>query len=354
MVGQVTDSLKQGNLKPSAYCIRILTCTKDSKEDQELKTRLTERLKIKYPIIQSPMAWVSYPPLVAAVSEAGGLGILAGGRMTPEELRQAIREVREFTDKPFGVNVTATSPRIVELAQVMCEERIAVASYGKGSPQPILAKCKPEGIVCMPTIGALSHLKKAEADGADAVIVQGLEAGGHCSFVGTIVLVPLVASEAKIPMAAAGGFCDGKGLVAALALGAEAMAMGTRFILTQESPVPLHIKQRLLQATEEDTIVTSLVTGILCRGLRGKIVDLLEEKGMEALGVPKDLLGHTAWGALRQRAAWVEGDAEMGFTPCSQVVGRIDDIPTCKELIERVMREAEEVLARIESRFVKQ
>ena len=111
MVGQVTDSLKQGNLKPSAYCIRILTCTKDSKEDQELKTRLTERLKIKYPIIQSPMAWVSYPPLVAAVSEAGGLGILAGGRMTPEELRQAIREVREFTDKPFGVNVTATQPQ---------------------------------------------------------------------------------------------------------------------------------------------------------------------------------------------------------------------------------------------------
>lgn len=274
--------------------------------------------------------------------------------MNPEELRQATREVRELTDKPFGVNVTATSPMIVELSQVMFEERIAVASYGRGNPRPILEKCKPAGIVCMPTIGALSHLKKAEADGADAVIVQGLEAGGHCSFVGTMVLVPLMASKAKIPVAAAGGFCNGKGLVAALALGAEAMAMGTRFILTQECPVPLHIKQRLLQATEEDTIVTPLVTGTRCRALRSKIVDLLEEKGVEALGAPKDLIAHAAWGALRQRAAWVEGDAEMGFTPCGQVVGQIDDIPTCKELIERVMREAEEVLASIESHFGKQ
>lgn len=314
-----------------------------------MKTRLTELLKIKYPIIQSPMAWVSYPPLVAAVSEAGGLGILGGGRMTPEELRQAIREVRERTDKRFGVNVTATSPMIDELSQVMLEERIAVASYGRGNPRPVLEKCKPAGIVCMPTIGALSHLVKAEADGADAVIVQGLEAGGHCSFVSTMVLAPLVATKAKIPVAAAGGFCDGKGLVAALALGAEAMAMGTRFILTQECPVPAHIKQRLLQATEEDTIVTPLVTGMRCRGLRSKIVDLLEDKGEKALGVPQDSLGHAIWGALRQRAAWVEGDAEMGFTPCGQVVGQIDDFPTCKELIERVMREAEEVLARINS-----
>jgi len=314
-----------------------------------MKTRLTELLKIKYPIIQSPMAWVSYPPLVAAVSEAGGLGILGGGRMTPEGLRQAIREVRERTDKRFGVNVTATSPMIDELSQVMLEERIAVASYGRGNPRPVLERCKPAGIVCMPTIGALSHLVKAEADGADAVIIQGLEAGGHCSFVSTMVLAPLVASKAKIPVAAAGGFCDGKGLVAALALGAEAMAMGTRFILTQECPVPSHIKQRLLQATEEDTIVTPLVTGTRCRGLRSKIVDLLEDKGEKALGVPQDSLGHAIWGALRQRAAWVEGDAEMGFTPCGQVVGQIDDFPTCKELIERVMREAEEVLARINS-----
>ena len=319
-----------------------------------MKTQLTELLKIKYPIIQSPMAWVSYPPLVAAVSEAGGLGILGASRMTPEELRQTIREVREGTDKPFGVNITATTPMTDEMAQVILEERVAVASYGRGNPQPLLERCKPAGIVCMPTIGALSHLVKAEADGADAVIIQGLEAGGHCSFVGTMVLAPLVASKAKIPVAAAGAFCDGKGLVAALALGAEAMAMGTRFILTQECPVPLHIKQRLLQATEEDTIVTSLVTGTRCRALRSKIVDLLEGKREEALGVPEDFYGHATWGHLRQRAAWVEGDAEMGFMPCGQVLGRIDNIPTCKELIESIMNEAEEVLARVNSRFSEQ
>ena len=316
-----------------------------------MKTRLTELLKIKYPIIQSPMALVSLPPLVAAVSEAGGLGIVGAGSMTPEELRQTIHEVRERTDKTFGVNVTANNPMIDEIAQVILEEKVAVASYGRGNPRPILERCKPAGIVCIPTIGALSHLAKAEADGADAVIIQGLDAGGHCSFVGSAVIVPLVASRANVPVAAAGGFGDGKGLVAALALGAEAMAMGTRFILTQESPVPLNIKQRLLQATAEDAVVTPLVTGTRCRGLSNKLVDLLEEEGEEALEVPKSSFDHSTWGNQRMRASWVEGDTEMGFMPCGQVVGRLDDIPTCKELIERIMNEAEEVLAGVNSRF---
>ena len=318
-----------------------------------MKTRLTNLLKIKYPIIQSPMAWVSFPPLVAAVSEAGGLGIVGAGRLTPEELRQTIHEIRERTDQTFGVNVTANNPMIDEIVQVIIEEKVAVASYGRGNPRLILERCKPAGIVCMPTIGALSHLVKAEADGADAVIIQGLDAGGHCSFVGTTVIVPLVASRANVPVAAAGGFCDGKGLVAALALGAEAMAMGTRFILTQECPVPLNIKQRLLQTTEEDTVVTSLVTSTRCRGLRNKLIDLLEE-GKETLEVPKSSFDHSLWGFQRMRASWIEGDTEMGFMPCGQVVGRLDDIPTCKELIERIMNEAEEVLAGVNSRFSQQ
>lgn len=274
--------------------------------------------------------------------------------MTPEELRQAIREVRERTSKPFGVNVHAASQQIDELVEVMIEERVAIVSYGRGNPRPILERCKQAGIVCMPTIGALSHAVRAAEDGADAVIAQGLEAGGHCSYVATMVLVPMVAGSLRIPVAAAGGFCDERGLVAALALGAEAVAMGTRFILTQECPVPLQIKQRLLQATEGDSEITSLVTGTRCRGLRSKIVDLLEEKGEESLDVPKDLLSHGVWGTMRMRAAFVEGDAEMGFVPCGQVVGRIDDIPTCKELIEGIVRRAEEVSAGIRGRFRQQ
>lgn len=316
-----------------------------------MRTRLTELLKIKYPIIQSPMAWVSYPPLVAAVSEAGGLGILGAGRMTPDELRRAIREVREHTKNPFGVNVTATSPIIDQFAEVVVEEKVPVASYGRGNPRPILQQCQPEGIVCMPTIGAVSHAVKAEQDGADAVIAQGLEAGGHCSYIATMVLVPLVVRKVKIPVAAAGGLCDGRGLVAALALGAEGIGMGTRFIPTQECPVPLHVKQLLVQAGEDDAQVTPLVTGTRCRGLRSKIVELLEQKGEAALEVPQGVIEHAAWGSERMKAVFINGDTEMGFIPCGQVVGLIDDIPTCQELIMRIMREADAVLGGMNARF---
>ncbi len=319
-----------------------------------MKTRLTELLKIKYPIIQSPMAWVSYPPLVAAVSQAGGLGILGGGRMEPDDLRLAIRQVREHTDKPFGVNVTALSPVINEFAEIIMEEKVPVVSYGRGNPRPILHRCQPEGIVCMPTIGALSHALKAERDGADAVIAQGIEAGGHCSYIATMVLVPLVARGVKIPVAAAGGLCDGGGLVAALALGAEAIAMGTRFIPTQECPVHPLVKEHFLQASEETAEVTPLVTGTRCRVLRNKMVDLLEERGERALEVPEGPVEHAAWGSERMRAAFHEGDLETGFLPCGQVVGRIDDIPTCQELIERIMKEAGQVMAGIGARFGEQ
>ena len=349
-----------------------------------METRLTELLKIKYPIIQSGMAWVAFPPLVAAVSEAGGLGILGAGRMNPAELRQAIREVRERTDKTFGVNILATSPIVKDLVDVMMEEKIPVACYGRGNPSPILERCKPEGIICMPTTGAVRHALMAERDGADAVIVQGLEAGGHASYVATTVLLPLVTSKLKIPVAAAGGFCDGGGLVAAMALGAEGVSMGTRFLVTQESPVPLHIKQHYIQSTENDTIVTPVITGTRCRGLKCEVVEVLERergatalfKGItgafhlarefqvpvwkmilsgfqmkKALGVPITDLAHAAWGSQKMRAAFINGDIEMGFMPCGQVVGRIDDIPTCKELIERIVREAEQILARINERL---
>ena len=347
-----------------------------------METRLTKLLNIKYPILQSGMGWVSRAPLVAAVSEAGGLGIIGTGRMTADELRQVIREVREKTDKPFGVNILATSPIVKEQVEVMVEERVPVACYGRGNPQPILERCKPQGILCIPTIGALRHALRAEQDGADAVVVQGLEAGGHASYVATTVLLPLVTSKLKIPVAAAGGVCDGKGLVAALALGADGIAMGTRFLLTQECSVPLHVKEHYIQSTENDTIVTPVITGTRCRGLKCKIVELLErESGVKvllkgitgafhlarefqvpvwkmmlsgfqmkkALETPVTNLAHAAWGSDWMRAAFVNGDIEKSFMPCGQVVGLINDIPTCKELIERIIGEAEGCLAGIEN-----
>ena len=300
------------------------------------------------------MAWVSYPPLVAAVSEAGGLGIMGGGRMEVEELRLAIRQVKEHTRKPFGVNVTALSPIIDELTEVILEEKIPVVSYGRGNPRPILQRCKPERVVCMPTIGALSHALKAEQDGADAVIAQGMEAGGHCSFIATMVLIPMVARGVKIPIAGAGGLCDGAGLVAALALGAEAMAMGTRFIPTQESPVLPAVKEHFIHASEDTAEVTPLITGTRCRGLRSRLVELLEERGEQAFEVPQSSAEHATWGSERMKEAFHQGDLDMGFLPCGQVVGRIHDIPTCKELMERIMSEAEQVVAGVSTRFSEQ
>jgi enoyl-[acyl-carrier protein] reductase II len=234
-----------------------------------MKTRITELLGIKHPIIQGAMSWVSFPPLVAAVSNSGGLGILGAAFMSPAELKENIREIKKLTDKPFGVNFMANNPLIDELLDVIIEEKVPVASYGVGNPQRVLERTKPHGIINLPTMGALRHALRAEQDGADAVIVQGTEAGGHTGYVTTLVLVPLVASKLRIPVVAAGGIGNGRGLIAALALGAEGISMGSRFIVTQEAPVPLHVKQYLVEKTEADTVVTDNFTGVPGEWLSG-------------------------------------------------------------------------------------
>ena len=242
-----------------------------------MKTRVTELLGIQHPIIQGAMSWVSFPPLVAAVSNAGGLGILGAAFMSPQELQENIREIKRHTDKPFGVNFMANNPKIDDLLDVIIEEKVAVASYGKGDPRQVLERTKPHGIINVPTMGALRHARRAEQDGADAVIVQGTEAGGHTGFVSTLVLVPLVAQKLKIPVIAAGGIGNGRGLVAALALGAQGVSMGSRFIVTREAPVPEHVKRHLLEQTEEDTLVTDNFTGVRCRVIRNRFSDNLVE-----------------------------------------------------------------------------
>ncbi len=311
-----------------------------------MKTRITELLGIKHPIIQGAMSWVSFPPLVAAVSNAGGLGILGAAFMSIDELRENIRQTKALTDKPFGVNFMANNPQIDELLDVIIEEEVRVASYGVGNPQKVIERTRPNGIINLPTMGALRHAVRAEQDGADAVIVQGTEAGGHTGYVATSILVPLVAGKVKIPVVAAGGIGNGRGLLAALALGAEAISMGSRFVVTQEAPVPLNVKEHLIEKTEEDTIITDNFTGVRCRVIKNKFVDNMLELAKNGAD-PWEIM-QTGVGKIRK--AYVDGDIEGGSLVFGQVCGLIREIPTCQELLDNIIREAEEAMTSIEEK----
>jgi enoyl-[acyl-carrier protein] reductase II len=308
---------------------------------------VTQLLQIQHPIIQGAMSWVSFPPLVAAVSEAGGLGILGAAFMSAEELRGNIRQIKERTDKPFGVNFMPDNPQVDELLDVIIEEKVPAVSYGKGNPQKIIERTKPHGILSLPTMGSLKHALRAERNGADAVIVQGTEGGGHTGFVSTLVLVPIVASRLKIPVIAAGGIGNARGLVAALALGAEGVSMGSRFIVTREAPVPQHVKEYLISKTEEDTVVTDNLTGVRCRviknGFARDFLELAEKKTN-----PWEMM---QYGVGRIRKAYVEGDLEGGSLAFSQVCGLIHDIPSCRELLDSLVREAEQILASLDGKI---
>ncbi len=305
-----------------------------------MKTRITELLGIKHPIIQGAMSWVSFPPLVAGVSNAGGLGILGAAFMTPEQLRDNIRKIKDMTDKPFGVNFMPDNPIVDQLLDVILEERVPVASYGRGNPKRIIERVKPHEIIALPTMGSLKHALRAEQDGADAVIVQGTEGGGHTGHVATIVLTPLVAGRLKIPVVAAGGIGNGRGLAAALALGAEGISMGSRFIVTKEAPVPEHVKKYLIDKSEEDTVVTDNLTGVRCRVIKNdfakRIMDMAKSK--------VDPWEMMQYGVGRIRKAYVEGDLEWGSMAFSQACGFIDNIPSCRELLEGIVAEAEEIM----------
>jgi NAD(P)H-dependent flavin oxidoreductase YrpB (nitropropane dioxygenase family) len=334
------------------------------------------------------MNYVAYPPLVAAVSNAGGLGILGAASMNPDQLHEAIRQVRELTDKPFGVNFLPYHPQAEEVQSILVEEKVAVASYGRGDPQQIVARTRPHGVINMPTIGAVKHAIKTEGYGVDALICQGWEGGGHASYIATTVLLPLVVDAVKVPVVAAGGFCDARGLAAALVMGAEGIAMGTRFATCQESTVPDNIKQMYLAASENDTVITPYVTGTRCRGLKNKLTDLLESerrgiplvrslkgflemrrsfnvpwwkmaisalKMKKAYEVPLSGIGelaHASFAGQTMTEGLIRGNADLGFMPSGQVCGRISDIPTCKELIDRTVYGAEEILERL-SRLTK-
>jgi len=337
-----------------------------------MKTRITELLGIEYPIIQSPMAWVATPPLVCATSNAGGLGLLATPGLTPEELHQQIREIKRLTGgKVFGVNIVPFRPGVRHHFKVILEEEIRVWSSGVRDPFAFGNMKKPENIIYIPTVGSVGQAVRAERAGADAVIVQSWEGGGHSSLIASTVLIPEVAEAVKIPVIAAGGFCDGKGLAAALALGAEGIAMGTRFAITQESPLPPHLKSKYLEARDVSTDVSTIWDGMPMRVIRGEKKkryhgwwthpwDVLPyvlslKKGykvswkdmMETADIVRQMRASRLQfmvGIEMLRRTAVTGNIERAYFPAGQVVGRIEDLPTCREVIERTVVEAEQVI----------
>ncbi len=345
-----------------------------------LHTRLCDLFGVQYPIVQTGMGWVAGPRLTQATSNAGGLGILAGATLTFEELLPAVREIKERTDKPFGVNLRADAPDIEDRADVLIAQGVRVASFASPPAERVVKKLKDAGLVVMPTVGARRHAEKVAALGVDAVIAQGAEGGGHTGVVPTTLLVPQVVDAVDIPVLAAGGFFDGRGLVAALAYGASGIAMGTRFLLTQESRVPDEVKSVYLDTPVTGTVVTRAIDGAPQRVIRTKVIDRLEGAGrlvafpraaINALrfrkltGTPlrelireglsmkrsQDLTyGQMMMAANAQmltKATMVDGHLETGILPTGMGVGVIDELPTVAELIERIMHDADATLQRL-------
>jgi len=345
-----------------------------------IKTALTDLVGIKHPIVQTGMGWVAGPRLVAATANAGGLGILASATMTYDELVSAIHEVKSRTQAPFGVNLRADAADASDRVDLLIAEGVKVASFALAPKQEFIERLKAAGSVVVPSIGAAKHARKVADWGADAVIVQGGEGGGHTGGVATTLLLPSVLDAVDIPVIAAGGFFDGRGLAAALAYGAAGIAMGTRFLLTQESTVPDEVKQLYLQHDLNGTVVTTRVDGMPHRVLRTELVDHLE-RSTRAVGLYHAVrnagrfkkLTHLKWTEMVReglatkhgkeqtwsqmimaantpmllRAGLVEGNTHAGVLASGQVVGMLADLPTCRELIEGMVSDASAILAKL-------
>jgi len=306
-----------------------------------MKTRVTELLGIEYPILMGGMAWAGTPKLAAAVSEAGALGIIGSGAMKPEDLKKAIDEIRKLTNRPFGVNVILVSPWADELVRVCLEEKVPVVTFGAGNPAKYIRELKENGIKVIPVVASDSLAKLVERQGADAVIAEGMESGGHIGEVTTIVLVNKVARSVQIPVIAAGGIADGRGMAAAFALGAEGIQMGTRFVASVESEAHPVYKEKILKASIRDTVVTGAKLGHPARVIRTPFANKIQELEVENPMQAEELLV----GSLRR--AVQEGDVERGSFMAGQCVGLIDDIKPVKQIVEDVMREFKETIERL-------
>ncbi|WP_414937467.1 NAD(P)H-dependent flavin oxidoreductase [Amycolatopsis sp. cmx-11-51] len=347
-----------------------------------MKTALTELAGIRHPVVQTGMGWVAGPRLVSATAEAGGLGILASATMSYDELAAAIKEVKSRTSRPFGVNLRADAEDATRRVELLVGEEVRVASFALAPKKDMIARLKDSGVLVVPSVGAARHAEKVASWGADAVIVQGGEGGGHTGGVATTLLLPSVLDAVDIPVVAAGGFFDGRGLAAALSYGAAGVAMGTRFLLTRESTVPGEIKQAYLARDLNGTVVTRKVDGMPHRVLRTELVDALESAGpvsgfaraarnaakfrkltglswrsLATEGLRMKRGGHRTWSQVLMaantpmllRAGLVEGDRSAGVLASGQVVGLLDDLPGVGELIETIVADATGILRRLAS-----
>ena len=312
------------------------------RERGKMKTRVTDMLGIEYPIIQGGMAWVAEYHLAAAVSEAGGLGIIGAGGAPAEFVQEQIRKVKEMTDKPFGVNLMLMNPEADAIAQVIVEEGVKVVTTGAGNPGKYLAMWKEAGVKIIPVVASVAMARMMERAGVDAVVAEGTESGGHIGSATTMTLVPQVVDAVSIPVIAAGGIADGRGLAAAMMLGAEAVQMGTRFIVAKESIVHENYKKKVIAAKDIDSEVTGMSHGHPVRQLRNQMTREYLKK--EKAGAPFEELEQLTLGALRK--AVVEGDVVNGTLMAGQIAGLVHAEQTCEEMIREIMEQAEQCMLR--------
>lgn len=306
-----------------------------------MKTEITKLLGIQYPVIQGGMAWVAEHNLAAAVSNAGGLGIIGAASAPPEIVRQEIRKCKELTDKPFGVNVMLLNPNAEEVAKIVVEEGVRVVTTGAGNPSKYMELWRNAGVKVIPVVASVAMAKLMERAGADAVVAEGMESGGHIGSATTMTLVPQVADAVQIPVIAAGGIGDGRGLAAALLLGAAAVQMGTRFVVASESIVHDNYKQKIIKAKDIDSEITGASTGHPIRSLRNKMTReylKLEHSGADFMELEKLTLGSL-------RKAVMDGDVEYGTVMAGQIAGMVSKVQPCKDMIEEIVQEADRLLS---------
>lgn len=305
-----------------------------------MSSTICEMLNIKYPIIQGAMAWIADSTLAAAVSNAGGLGIIAAGNAPVEHVREEIKKAKQLTDKPFGVNVMMLSPHVEDIAKLVCEERVKVVTTGAGNPGKYMAMWKAHGIKVIPVIPSVGLAKRMERYGADAVVAEGCEAGGHIGELTTMALIPQVADGVSIPVIAAGGIGDGRGVAAAFMLGAKGVQLGTRFLVAHECNVHKNYKEKVISAKDIDSTVTGRSTGHPVRILKNKLAR--EFQKLEKENVSPEELDQLGRGALPKAA--IEGDIDMGSVMAGQIAGLVNKEQSCEEIIKEIFDETYKVM----------
>lgn len=305
--------------------------------------RITRLLNIRYPILQGGMAWVADADLAASVSNGGGLGIIAAANMPPELLEEQLIKIRKLTDRPFGLNIMLMSPTADEAIELAARYRVPIVTTGAGRPGKVIEKLKPLGTVIIPVVASVAHAQRVEHQGADAVVAEGMESGGHIGEIGTFVLVPQVVDAVSIPVIAAGGIADGRGVVAAFTLGAEGVQVGTRFVCAEESNVAMAYKQAILKAGDRATTITGQPTGHPIRCLKNKLTNRFHE--LEKAGASIEEL--EALGTGRLRDAVVKGDVEWGSLMCGESAGLVKKIQPAAEIIREMFDEAESIILKM-------